>query len=131
MNICLILTVQPLRVVFQGPLEFILQPFSRSIIQISAENNRVRLGELGIGARVLRRRKFTASVRVRESFSLCEQFAYQAGQATRIAVLHINRSGVVEGIVGALGNAQAHANHIFRARQVSQIRLGFESRRKG
>jgi len=78
-----------------------------------------------------RRRKFTASVRVRESFSLCEQFAYQAGQATRIAVLHINRSGVVEGIVGALGNAQAHANHIFRARQVSQIRLGFESRRKG
>jgi len=53
MNIYLILTVQPLGVVFQGPLEFILQPFSRSIIQISAENNRVRLGELGIGAGVL------------------------------------------------------------------------------
>lgn len=51
------------------------------------------------------------------------QLAYQARQTAWIAILHINRRRVVQGIVGTLGNAQADANHIFRARQVSQVSL--------
>jgi len=94
-----ILTVQPLGVVLKRPLEGVLPTLGCRVVQISPENDCVRLGELGVGAGV------------------------QAWQIAGVAFLHPNGGGVVRRVVGALGYAHAHPRDMLGPRQPRQIRL--------
>lgn len=94
-----LLTVQPLGVVLEGPLETELLPAGRKVVQVRAEDNRVRLGEFGVRAGV------------------------EAGQVSGVAPFHPHGGGVVRRIVGTLCYAHAYSGHKGGAAQAGQVRL--------
>lgn len=92
-------TVQPLGVVFERPLERVLAPSGRVVVQVGAENHCVGFRELGVGARV------------------------EGGQLAGVAALHPHGRRVVARVERALGDAHAHAGHVLVAPQVRQVGL--------
>jgi hypothetical protein len=94
-----VLTVKPLGVVFEGALEGVEASAGGQVVEVGAEDDGVRLGELGVGA------------------------AVEGGQVARVALLHPHRGRVVVGVKRALGHPLTHPRHILAPMQVRQVRL--------
>lgn len=94
-----ILTVEPVGIVFQRPFERKLLASRRQVEQIRPEDDRVRFGELGVGA------------------------AVQGRQLSRVALFRPNGRGVVQRVVRALGRTQTHAGHVLVPGQMRQVGL--------
>lgn len=93
------LTVQPLGVVLQGPLEAVLLPARGQVVEVGPEDDRVGLGELGVRAGV------------------------EAGEVAGVAALHPDGGRVVGGVVRALRDAHTDAGDEGRTAQSRQVRL--------
>lgn len=93
------LTVQPFRIVFQCAFEGELATARRVVVQIRAENDGVRFGELGIRTGI------------------------ECGQVARIAALHPDGRRIIARVKRALGNAHAHTGDVFIATQMRQVGL--------
>jgi len=94
-----VLTVEPLGVVLERPLEAERLATGSQIVEVRAEDDGVGLGEFGVRAGVKSR------------------------QVPRIALLDPDCRRIVRGVVGALRDAHADAGNELVARQVSQIAL--------
>lgn len=93
------LTVQPLGVVLEGPLETELLPAGRKVVQVRAEDNRVGFGEFRVRPRV------------------------EARKVSGVSLLHPHGGRVVRRVVGALRYAHAYSGHKGGPAQPGQVRL--------
>lgn len=98
-QIKIVLTVEPLGVVFKGALEGVEASSSGQVEEIGTEDDGVRFGELGVGS------------------------AVEGRQIARVALLHPHGRRVVVGVKRALGHAQSNARHVLAAQQVRQVGL--------
>lgn len=92
-----LLTVQPLGVVFECSLVAELLAASRQVVQVSAEDDGIGLGEL------------------------CVRTAVECREFPRVAMLNPHSRGVVIGIVGTLGDPIANTGNVLAAVKVRQI----------
>jgi len=93
------LTVEPVGIVFQRSLERELLTSRGQVEQVRAEDDRVRFGELGVGA------------------------AVQGRQLSRVALLRPDGRRIVQRVVRTFGRAETHAGHVLVSGQVRQVGL--------
>lgn len=98
-NIKPLLTVKPLGVIFQRPLERELPAPSGQIVQISPKDHSVSFGELRVGPRIQRR------------------------EATRVSFLDPQCCGVVRRVVRTFRDAHPYSRHVLMSGQVCQVGL--------
>ena len=93
------LTVQPFGIVFQCSLEGEFTTPRRVVVQIGAEDDCIRFGELGIGAGI------------------------ECGQVAGISALHPNGGGIVARVKRTFGDTHAHSGHVLVPSQMRQVGL--------
>lgn len=94
-----ILTVQPLGVVLEGPLEAELLPAGGQVVEVRPENDGVGFGEFGVGSGV------------------------ESGQVSGVALFHPNCRRIVRRVVGTLGDPHSYSRYEGVAAEVGQIPL--------